>query len=203
MQIVESMNLNGLPGHIPDCRDDVVNAANAAGRWSEANSWTIGQRGVDNGCAVTTGNWFMTPEIRAFEYAIGVFAVLVGLAIADIATSFQRLLSSESKVKWDPLTLVAAAYSLCMAIYMWFDLWGVRNFAATRHFFFYIALFAELFILYLIAASCLPAEGGAHDLRDFLSKNRRRFRYWWSCSRLATFSPASFSSPGRSANYPA
>ncbi len=117
----------------------------------------------------------MTPEIRAFEYAIGVFAVLVGLAIADIATSFQRLLSTESKVKWDPLTLMAAGYSLCMAIYMWFDLWGVRNFAATRHFFFYIALFAELFILYLIAASCLPAEGGAHDLRDFYSKNRRRF----------------------------
>jgi hypothetical protein len=32
----------------------------------------------------------MTPEIRAFEYAVGIFAVLIGLAIADIATSFQR-----------------------------------------------------------------------------------------------------------------
>jgi hypothetical protein len=117
----------------------------------------------------------MTPEIRAFEFAIGVFAVLIGLAIADIATSFQRLLGSQSTVKWDPLTLLAAAYALCMAIYMWFDLWGVRNFAATRNFLFYIGLFAELFVLYLIAASSLPADGTDHDLREFYSRNRRRF----------------------------
>jgi hypothetical protein len=117
----------------------------------------------------------VTPEIRAFEFAIGVFAVLIGLAIADIATSFQRLLGSRSTVKWDPLALLAAAYALCMAIYMWFDLWGVRNFAATRGFLFYIALFAELFVLYLIAASSLPTDGTDHDLREFYSRNRRRF----------------------------
>lgn len=119
----------------------------------------------------------MTPEIRAFEFAIGVFAVLIGLAIADIATSFQRLLGSRSTVKWDPLALLAATYALCMAIYMWFDLWGVRNFAAARGFLFYIALFAELFVLYLIAASSLPADGTDHDLREFYSRNRRR--YWF------------------------
>ena len=67
----------------------------------------------------------MTPETRAFEYAVGVFAVLIGLAIADVATSFHRLLRSKSTVKWDPLALIAALYALCMAIYMWFDLWGV------------------------------------------------------------------------------
>ena len=78
-------------------------------------------------------------------------------------------------MKWDPLALLAAAYALCMAIYMWFDLWGVRNFAAARGFLFYIALFAELFVLYLIAASSLPADGSDHDLREFYSGNRRRF----------------------------
>jgi hypothetical protein len=121
------------------------------------------------------GGMRMTPEIRAFEFAVGVFAVLIGLAIADIATSFQRLLGSESKTKWDPLALMAAGYALCMTIYMWFDLWGVRGFAATRHFFFYIGLFAELFVLYLIAASSLPADGNSCDLREFYAKNRRRF----------------------------
>jgi hypothetical protein len=117
----------------------------------------------------------VTPEIRAFEFAVGVFSVLIGLAIADIATSFQRLLGSEIRIKWDPLALMAAAYALCMAIYMWFDLWGVRNFAAARQFLFYICLFSELFVLYLIAASSLPADGISHDLRDFYSKNQRRF----------------------------
>jgi hypothetical protein len=118
----------------------------------------------------------MTPEIRAFEYAIGVFAVLIGLAIADIATSFHRLLRSNATVKWDPLALSAALYALCMAIYMWFDLWGVRNFAATRHFLFYLLLFAQLFVLFLVAASSLPDEAGtAIDLREFYAVNRRKF----------------------------
>ncbi len=118
----------------------------------------------------------MTPEIRAFEYAIGVFAVLIGLAIADIATSFHRLLRSKSAVKWDPLALSAALYALCMAIYMWFDLWGVRNFAATRHFLFYLLLFAQLFVLFLVAASSLPDEASdSTDLREFYAANRRKF----------------------------
>ena len=29
----------------------------------------------------------MTPEVRAFEYALGIFSVLIGLAVADIAAS--------------------------------------------------------------------------------------------------------------------
>jgi hypothetical protein len=118
----------------------------------------------------------MTPEIRAFEYAMGVFAVLIGLAIADIATSFHRLLRHKSHVRWDPLALIAALYALCMAVYMWFDLWGVRNFTATRHFLFYLLLFGQLFILFLVAASSLPDEAGAStNLREFYAENRRNF----------------------------
>ena len=118
----------------------------------------------------------MTPEIRAFEFAVGVFSVLIGLAIADIATSFHRLLRSKAPVNWDPLALGAALYALCMAIYMWFDLWGVRNFAAARHFLFYLLLFAQMFVLFLVAASSLPDEAdGSTNLRDFYAGNRRDF----------------------------
>jgi hypothetical protein len=117
----------------------------------------------------------MTPEIRAFEYAIGVFSVLIGLAIADIATSFHRLLRSKSPVIWDPLALMAALYALCMAIYMWFDLWGVRHIAATRNFLFYLGIFGMLFVLFLVAAASLPDENTATDLRVFYAENRRRF----------------------------
>ena len=118
----------------------------------------------------------MTPEIRAFEYAIGVFAVLIGLAIADIATSFHRLLRSKAAVIWDPLALSAAVYALCMAVYMWFDLWGVRDVGASRNFVFYLLLFAQLFVLFLVAASSLPDEAySSIDLREFYSSNRRKF----------------------------
>jgi hypothetical protein len=119
----------------------------------------------------------MTPEIRAFEFALGLFAVLIGLAVVDIATSFHRLLRHRSSVTWDPLALLAALYALCMAIYMWFDLWGVRHFAATRHFLFYLSLVAEFLVLFLIAASSFPDEAnGTSNLRDYYASNRR---YYW------------------------
>jgi hypothetical protein len=127
----------------------------------------------------------MTADSRAFEYALGIFAVLIGLAVADLAGSFHRLLRYKKQVRWDPLTLLAATYALCMAVYMWFDIWGVRNFSATRHFYFYTGLVVLLFILYLIAAAALPDEAsGAVDLREYYMQNRRHF---WSLVALFQF----------------
>jgi hypothetical protein len=124
----------------------------------------------------------MTPEIRAFEYALGIFAVLIGLAVADIATSFHRLVRSKRPVIWDPLALLAAAFALCMAVGMWFDLWTVRNVRETRYFFFYLFMVSQMFVLFLIAAASLPDEpGGAIDLRDFYAGNRR---YFWALVAL-------------------
>jgi hypothetical protein len=127
----------------------------------------------------------MSPEIRAFEYSLGLFAVLIGLAVADVANSFHRLIRSRAPVRWDPLTLLAALYALCMAVGMWFDLWGVRQFAATRHFFFYVWLIAEMFVLFLIAAAALPDEpGGRCDLREHYAVTRR---YFWTLVALFQF----------------
>lgn len=120
----------------------------------------------------------MTPEIRAFEYATGLFAVLIGLAVVDLATSFHRLLRSSTRVRWDPLALMAALYALCLVVAMWFDLWGVRHFDATRGFFFYLSFIAEFLVLFLVAAASLPdqpAEGT--DLREYYARTRR---YLWT-----------------------
>jgi hypothetical protein len=119
----------------------------------------------------------VTPEIRAFEYALGLFSVLIGLAVADIAASFHRLARGRAPVVWDPLALLAALYALCMAVGMWFDLWGVRNVSEARQFFFYLSMVANLFVLFLIAAVSLPddpREDG--DLRAYYQRNRR---YFW------------------------
>ncbi len=124
----------------------------------------------------------MTPEVRAFEYALGIFSVLIGLAVVDIAASFHRLLRFRSQVRWDPLVLLAAGYALCMAVYMWFDIWGVRHFAATRHFLFYVGLVTELFVLFLVAAASLPDDvEGPIDLREYYGANSR---YFWSLVAL-------------------
>ena len=120
----------------------------------------------------------MTPEIRAFEFALGLFSVLIGLSIADVATSLHRLIRKRETVRWDPLTLLAALFALLMAIGMWFDLWGIRNATSVRHFFLYLGLVASFFVLFLIAASSLPDESdGPVDLRSYYEHNRR---YFWA-----------------------
>jgi len=130
----------------------------------------------------------VTPEMRAFEYALGLYSILIGLAIADIATSFHRLVRGRGVVRWDPLALLAALYALLIAIGMWFDLWGVRNVAVTRQFFFYLVLVAELFIIFLIAAASLPDDAeGSRDLREFYAANRR---YFWGLIALFQLSYA-------------
>ena len=116
----------------------------------------------------------MTPEIRAFEFALGLFAVLIGLAIADIATSFHRLLRSPARVHWDPIALLAAAFAIVITVGMWFDLWGIRQATSVRHFFLYLVLVALFFVLFLIAAASLPDEtADGVDLRDFYRRNHR------------------------------
>jgi hypothetical protein len=120
----------------------------------------------------------MTHEIRAFEFALGLFTVMIGLAITDIALSLHRLIRRRETVRWDPLTLLAALFALLMTIGMWFDLWGIRNATSVRHFFLYLVLLASFFVLFLISASSLPDEVvGPVDLRAFYDSNRR---YYWS-----------------------
>jgi hypothetical protein len=124
----------------------------------------------------------VTPEIRAFEFALGLFAVLIGLAIADVATSLHRLLRSPARVHWDPLTLLAAALAIVITVGMWFDLWGIRHATSVRHFFLYLVLVALFFLLFLIAASSLPDEtSDGVDLHDFYRGNHR---YFWSLVTL-------------------
>ena len=121
-------------------------------------------------------------DLDAFEYAMGLFSVVIGLAVTNVATSLHALLRNRRAVRWDPLALAAAAYTLCMAVYMWFDIWGVRGVAVTRQFFFYLALVAELFILFLAAAASLPDEAsGQRDLRSYYAENRP---YFWTLMAL-------------------
>jgi hypothetical protein len=124
----------------------------------------------------------MTPEIRAFEFALGLFSVLIGLAIADVATSFHRLMRARPAVRWDPLALLAALFAIVITVGMWFELWGIRNATSVRHFSPYVALVGLFFLLFLIAASSLPDEAaGGVDLREFYARNRR---YFWTLITL-------------------
>jgi hypothetical protein len=124
----------------------------------------------------------VTPEIRAFEFSLGLFSVLIGLAVADVATSFHRLVRHDRVVRWDPLVLMSAGFALVITVGMWFDLWGIRNATSVRHFLFYLLLVGAFLVLFLIAAASLPDEvSGDVDLREYYASNQR---YFWSLITL-------------------
>ena len=122
----------------------------------------------------------MTPEIRAFETALGLDSAAMSHSIANSAAIAHRLDRRKAAVDWDPLALLAADYALFAAIGTWFGKRTVRSVAQTRHFFFYLCM---LGVLFLIAAARLPDDPAREsDLRGVYFSNRRYF--WQRAARL-------------------
>ena len=117
--------------------------------------------------------------MTGFEYGLALVAVVIGLALTDVAQSTHRLLVNRRAVRWDPLAVLVAIYVLLTVVRMWFAVWSIREVGDVLYYPFYLSLFAELFVLYLLAAACLPDEctPDGVDLRAFYEQRRA---YIWS-----------------------
>jgi hypothetical protein len=96
--------------------------------------------------------------VDRFEYAVGLFSIIVGLALADLGSSLHRLIKQRREVRWDPLAILTVAYVVLLLLTMWYDLWSIRAFGGTTSFAFLLTLLGELFVLFLLAAGSLPDE---------------------------------------------
>jgi hypothetical protein len=127
-------------------------------------------------------------SIHVFEYTVGLFTVIIGLAIVDLATSFHKLARHRRSVKWDPLALLAALYALLLVITMWFKIWGIRDVPEIGHYFYYLTFCAEYFLLFMVAAASLPDDPKETcDLRSYYDSNRQ---YLWTLLVLFQISNA-------------
>ena len=120
--------------------------------------------------------------MHPFEFLTAFVAILIGLAVADLATSLHRLLRARDRVKWDWATPAAAAMVAIQVMAQFWVFWFSRGeriytFAST------FALTAVLVLAFLVASAVLPDEVPAEgiDLRVFYEKNRR---YLWSLEAL-------------------
>lgn len=113
-----------------------------------------------------------------FEFAAGLFSLIVGLGLADMGISFHRLIKRRDAVRWNPLALATAAYAVLLLVTMWYDLWGLRAFPFTTNFWFYLGLLAELFVLFLFAAGTLPDD--SIEGLDLYAYYDRQQRYLWT-----------------------
>ena len=117
-----------------------------------------------------------------FDYAVGLVSILVGLSLADVAASLHKLLRQGRSVRWDGRVLLSVAFVIITITGMWFAVWSIRNVKAVLSFPFYLSLFLEFMVLFLVCAACLPDEAvDSRDLAAFYENNRR---YLWSLFAL-------------------
>lgn len=121
-----------------------------------------------------------------FEYLIGLISLIVGLGLADIATSLHRLIRHRSSVRWDWIALATAAFAAVTMVWIWYNIWDLRDFAGVDGFVFYLTLLAEMFLLFLAAAACLPdeRESDARKGWDLSAYYDRTHGYIWTLMAL-------------------
>lgn len=117
----------------------------------------------------------MTP----FEYLITLVSVLVGLALADVATSLHHLLRARARVHWDGLPLAAALLAVLAVLQFWWTLFGAQDLGPFGRIAGFLPLMAQVLLLYLLNAAALPDAVPADglNLRTFYRENSR---YFWS-----------------------
>jgi hypothetical protein len=113
--------------------------------------------------------------LNSFEYITVLVSIVVGLAIADLATSAHRLLRAGGRVRWDWIAPTAALLMLLELFNLWWKWHGFTGTTLGQ----VVPYFATLLLLFLSASAALPDEVPAEglDLREFFHENRR---YFWS-----------------------
>ena len=126
--------------------------------------------------------------MTSFEYALGLFSVLMALALGDIAMNIHKLIRHCRTVRWDARVILSTLLVVVVIVRMWFALWSIRQVGMVLMFPFYLSLFLELMVLFLLGASCLPDEPLADcDLAMFYERNQRSLWMIFSVFQISFF----------------
>lgn len=120
----------------------------------------------------------MLASVSPFEYLLALVSILIGLAAADLAGSFHRLLRARQRVQWDWLALAAALLVMMLIFEFWWIFYGLGTSAVWTHYSAFLVLAASLVCMYLLASTTLPDEVPAEgiDLRQYYFDNGS---YFW------------------------
>lgn len=109
---------------------------------------------------------------------------MVGLALADLAASLQRLLRGGAKVKWDVQTPATALLVTGFVINVWWEMFTVLSAMQSLRLGAFLPDMIGMLLLFCLASSALPDEIPEHiDLAVYYSENRKRI---WGLFALYT-----------------
>lgn len=121
--------------------------------------------------------------MTVIEYVSVFVSIVLGLAVAELATSFHRLMSARERVQWDWMSLALALFMLLNVVAVW---WASYLWYASRtelRIFEFLPDLTLLLLLYLATAAVLPGEVPAAGLR-LRDHYFRTARYFWSLNAL-------------------
>jgi hypothetical protein len=111
-----------------------------------------------------------------FEYLLLFAAVILGLAISDLAISLHRLLNAAGRVRWDWLSPMAAALAFVRIVTQWWTWHDAERIAGGLTFGMFLGILISATLLFLMAAVALPDEFRDDlDLRAYYASVSRRF----------------------------
>jgi hypothetical protein len=121
--------------------------------------------------------------VTQFEYVLAFVSIVVGLAVADLATSLHRLLRASARVRWDWLALLGAVLAVLTVLQFWWSFYQTGHARVWRVYGQFLPLLALLVVLVLLAASALPDEVPPEGLalRGYYEGNAR---YFWTLFAL-------------------
>jgi hypothetical protein len=114
------------------------------------------------------------------NYLLGLFVIITGLAIADIIVSLHGILLNRRIVKWDWLTLLAAAFIFLLIVVSWglsFQAWHQQD--ANPTIWAFLVTLCQFIPLYLAARASLPDEVPEQGV-DLAEHYAHVMRYLWS-----------------------
>jgi hypothetical protein len=119
--------------------------------------------------------------MSAADYLSTFVSIVLGLALADLATSLHRLLRARSCVKWDWLAPLAAFGAMVVIVMSWWELYD--NFTGRVALGRFLPILFSLLLLFLLAAAAFPDDvpDEGIDLRAYYLDNRT---YFWGIFAL-------------------
>jgi hypothetical protein len=112
-------------------------------------------------------------------------AIILGLALAELGTSFHRLMRAGKRVRWDWMTPALAFVMLLETVQFWWLSQGWYADATELRLLDFLPRLLLLLLIYLLAAAVLPDEVPEEgiDLRAFYVETSR---YFWVLVLLLT-----------------
>jgi hypothetical protein len=108
-----------------------------------------------------------------WEFTFALSAVILGLALTNIAATIQKLLLAGKRVRWAPEPILLTTVVLLVIVGVWLTEWFDKDLESVTIGQMLLQV-AKLLTLYFAAASCLPEpEGnGSVDLLAYFDQTR-------------------------------